>query len=134
MSRLDQHPTVRKYMAREVSAVDGQNPQTLDREWLYELCLQSGADDAGFVAIDRSEIADQRADIQWLFPTTRSLISIVVRMNRENIRTPARSIANLEFHHAGDTANEIARRIVAALEAKGIRAINGGAIGFPMEA
>ena len=57
-----------------------------------------------------------------------------MRMNRENIRTPARSIANLEFHHTTDDTNEVARRIVAALERIGVRAINGGAAGFPMEA
>jgi hypothetical protein len=57
-----------------------------------------------------------------------------MRMNRENIRTPARSIANLEFHHVTDETNEVARRIVATLEAAGVGAINGGAVGFPMEA
>src|SRR5213082_4317561 len=55
-------------------------------------------------------------------------------MNRENIRTPARSISNLEFHHTTDETNEVARRIVTALEELGIGAINGGAAGFPMEA
>jgi len=55
-------------------------------------------------------------------------------MNRENIRTPARSISNLEFHHTTDETNEVARRIVSALEKVGIGAINGGAVGFPMEA
>lgn len=54
-------------------------------------------------------------------------------MNRENIRTPARSVANLEFHHTGDHTNEVARRIVAALGKRGVRAVNGGAVGFPME-
>ncbi len=63
------------------------------------LRLQEGTDDVGFVEVDRPEIADQRADIDWVFPETRTLISIVRRMNRENVRTPARSIANLEFHH-----------------------------------
>lgn len=134
MAQLDQHPTVKQYWAREMSGTKLAKPQTLDRKWLYQLCLECAADDAGFIEIDRPEIADQKADIQWLLPTTRSLISIAVCMNRENIRTPARSIANLEFHHAGDEANEIARRIVAALESRGVRAINGGAIGFPMEA
>jgi len=57
-----------------------------------------------------------------------------VRMNRENIRTPARSIPNLEFHHTTDETNEVARKIAAALERIGVRAINGGAAGFPMEA
>jgi ferredoxin len=57
-----------------------------------------------------------------------------MRMNRENIRTPARSIANLEFHHTTDETNEAARKIVKALERIGVRAMNGGAAGFPMEA
>ncbi len=59
-------------------------------------------------------------------------MSIVCRMNREPIRTPARSVANLEFHHAGEKVNEVARKVVAALEKQGIRAINP-AMGFPME-
>src|SRR5256885_5397093 len=55
-------------------------------------------------------------------------------MNRENIRTPARSISNLEFQHTTDETNEVARRIVSSLEELGIGALNGGAAGFPMEA
>src|SRR5262245_48905963 len=53
-------------------------------------------------------------------------------MNREPIRSTARSVANLEFHHTGDHVNETARRIVSALEQRGIRAVNP-AMGFPME-
>ncbi|HVC94773.1 MAG TPA: 4Fe-4S binding protein [Pirellulales bacterium] len=45
---------------------------------------------------------------------------------------PARSAANLEFHHTGDQVNEIARKIVATLERQGVRALNP-AMGFPME-
>jgi ferredoxin len=41
-------------------------------------------------------------------------------------------VANLEFHHAGDETNEVARRVVAALERRGVRALNP-AVGFPME-
>jgi hypothetical protein len=134
MAPMEQHPTVKQYRTQKTSEAPVPVSRTLDREWLRELCLEAGADDVGFVPIDRSEIADQRGDILWAMPATRSLISIVVRMNRENIRTPARSIANLEFHHAGDETNEIVRRIVAVLERSGVRAINGGAIGFPMEA
>jgi Fe-S-cluster-containing hydrogenase component 2 len=53
-------------------------------------------------------------------------------MNREPIRSPARSVANLEFHHAGDAVNEIGRRVVRALENQRIKALNA-AMGFPME-
>ena len=53
-------------------------------------------------------------------------------MNREPIRSPARSVANLEFHHTGDHVNEIACKVVATLEHQGVRALNP-AMGFPME-
>jgi ferredoxin len=97
------------------------------------VCLEAGADDAGFVELGRPELADQREEIQQAFPFARTLISVVLRMNRENIRTPARSVSNLEFHHTGEEANDAGRRIVEALEKQGVRAANGAAIGFPME-
>jgi len=99
---------------------------------LRDICIEAGADDVGFVDRDRPELAGERDDILRFFPQTRSLISFVVRMNREPIHNPARSVANVEFHRTGEHVNETARKIVAALEAKGIRAINP-AMGFPME-
>jgi NAD-dependent dihydropyrimidine dehydrogenase PreA subunit len=84
------------------------------------------------VEIERTELDDQRADILKAFPHTRTLISFVVRMNREPIRTPARSVANLEFHHTGDHVNDVARSVVRALEDQGVRAMNPS-MGFPME-
>jgi len=106
----------------------------MDSGGLRKICLEAGADDVGFVEAGRPEIADQQSDIHAVFPGTKTLVSLVLRMNRENIRTPARSIANVEFHHTTDQTNEVARKIVAALERAGVRAINGGAAGFPMEA
>lgn len=134
MVPLAEHPTVKQFQARETTGNGSARPQTLDREWLRQVCLEAGADDAGVVQIDRPEIADQKTDIFWLLPKAKTLISFVVRMNRENIRTPARSVANLEFHHTTDKTNEVARKIVAVLERIGVRALNGGAVGFPMEA
>jgi ferredoxin len=134
MTEQAQHPTIKQFHARQTTGNGIARPQTLDREWLLQMCLEAGADDAGFVEIDRPEIADQKTDIFWLLPKAKTLISFVVRMNRENIRTPARSIANLEFHHTTDEANEVARKIVTVLEGIGVRALNGGAVGFPMEA
>jgi Fe-S-cluster-containing hydrogenase component 2 len=53
-------------------------------------------------------------------------------MNREPVRSPARSVANLEFHHTGERTNEVARSIVDALDAAGHRAVNA-TMGFQME-
>ncbi len=128
---LEQHPTVQKF--RRQPPVQDKPEQALDAAWLRQMCLNAGADDAGFVEIDRPEIADQKSDILAIFPHAATLISFVVRMNRGSVQSPARSIANLEFHHATDEVNEIARRMVAELEKIGIGAMNGGAAGFPME-
>src|SRR5262245_66057356 len=96
----------------------------LDAGRLRQLCLDLGADDVGLVELDRPALADQRDDILRFFPPAKILLSFVCRMNREPIRTPARSVANLEFHHTGDHVNEVARKLVTALERQCIRAIN----------
>jgi len=131
---LTSHPTVIRLQERG-PAPPQMTPRigdALDGAWLRQLCLDAGADDVGFVALDRPELDDQRDDIVRAFPPTRTLISYVVRMNREPIRSPARSVANLEFHHSGEQVNEVARRVVALLERHGVRALNP-AMGFPME-
>jgi NAD-dependent dihydropyrimidine dehydrogenase PreA subunit len=134
MAQLAEHPTVKQFRKREAAGNELVRPRRLDSAWLRQVCLEAGADDVGFVEAGRPEIADQRGDILAVFPRTKALVSFVVRMNRENIRTPARSIANLEFHHTTDEINEVARKIVAVLERAEVGAINGGAAGFPMEA
>ena len=134
MVKLAEHPTVKRFYGERKAGSAQEAPSILDAAWLRQICLDAGADDVGFVEAGRPEIAGQQADIQSVFPKTKTLISFVCRMNHENIRTPARSIANLEFHHGTDNTNEVARRIVAGLEDIGVAAINGGAAGFPMEA
>jgi len=108
-------------------------PDMLPAAELRQMCLDAGADDVGFVRIARPEIAAEKAGIRRVFPATRLLISLVCRMNREPIRSPARSVANLEFHRSGDQVNDVAREIVRRLEDRGIRAMNAP-VGFPMEA
>src|SRR5437762_34632 len=129
--KLEDHPTVQRIRLKTVDSVPPRK-ESLDAEWLKQLVLDAGADDVGFVEIGRPALDDQRKDILKAFPHTRTLISFVVRMNREAIRTPARSVANTEFHHSGDEVNEVARSVVRILEDRGIRAMNP-AMGFPME-
>ncbi|OLP18632.1 4Fe-4S ferredoxin [Leptolyngbya sp. 'hensonii'] len=132
MPKFDHHPTVQQWRKREADGSPPSPVRPIEAEGLRQLCLEAGADDVGFVEIDRPELADQRPQILTAFPPTQTLISFVCRMNRENVRSPARSVANVEFHSAGDEVNHIARRIVAALEQQGIRGLNP-AMGFPME-
>lgn len=129
VTKIDEHPTVKK-MRADGSAVTPLPPLTAEE--IQQLCRDCGADDVGLVSIDRPELDDQRADILGYAPWTKTLLSFVCKMNREPVRSPARSLANLEFHHTGDHVNEVARKFVAALESRGMRAANP-AMGFPME-
>lgn len=127
MAKIDQHPTVIKIRNADPSA-----PTSLSLNDLKQIAKDCGADDSGVVAIGRSEIDDQRADILGYASWTKTLLAFVCKMNREPIRSTARSVANLEFHHAGDHVNDVARKVVAKLQSLGIRAVNPS-MGFPME-
>jgi ferredoxin len=99
---------------------------------LRKLALECGADDAGVVSVDLPELADQREAIRALLPGAQSLLAFVVKMQREAIRTPARSVSNVEFHATGEEVNEVGRRLAKEFERRGIRALNA-TMGFPME-
>jgi ferredoxin len=129
MPTFEEHPTV---VAARRGPQAPPEEAALNAQWLKSLCLEAGADDVGFVSIDRAEIADEQPHILAAFPKARALISIATRIHREAIRTPARSVGNLEFHRAYHDINAVAHRIAAALEDRGIAALNPAA-GFPME-
>ena len=104
----------------------------IDADWLRELCLAAGADDVAFASVDDPELAGEREHAEAACRGTRSYISLVVRMNRDNVRSVARSVANQEFHRTGELINEAAHRITRALQDDGRRVLNPSA-GFPME-
>lgn len=128
---LQAHPTVIRFHERGDSTPPGFG-EALDAAWLRQVCLDAGADDVGFVAISRPELDPQRDEIMEVLPRTQALISYVCRMNREPIRSPMRSVANLEFHHTGAHVDDVGHRIVTTLECHGVAALNP-AVGFPME-
>lgn len=125
MSRLEDHPTVRALRARPPV-----EPLTADQ--MRQLCLELGADDVGIVALGRPELDPDREAILRMFPATRSVICLVCKMNLEPVRSPARNVANLEFHQSGERVNHVAQAIVARLQSKGVRALNPP-MAFPME-
>src|SRR5262245_42202963 len=127
---LLEHPTVRRLSASDEKkqATD----TTLNGPWLRRLALDCGAHDSGLVELARPGLDSQRDEILRNYPWTRSLLSFVVRMAREPVRGAPRSVANLEFHRAGEEVTDVAAAIVAKLEERGIRAVNPS-MGFPME-
>ena len=132
MPPLRDHPAVQRFHARRAEQAPAGAAAILSADELRRLCLDCGADDVGFVEIDRPELDDQRADILRLYPFTETLVAIVCRLGRESLRSPALSVANLEFHQVEEGLEDAAHRISAALERRGVRAV-APAVGFPME-
>jgi len=128
--RLAAHPTVRKVVASRSDRPP--RPDVIDSDWLRDVCLAAGADDVAFASADNPDLASEVTYVQEALPGTRSYISLVVKMNRDNVRSTARSVANQEFHRSGEILNEAAHRITRALEDRRYRALNPSAT-FPME-
>ncbi|HET6706057.1 4Fe-4S binding protein [Amycolatopsis sp.] len=129
-AKLAAHPSVRAVLARRRTAAGP--PPVLDAAWLRELCLAAGADDVAAVSLDHPDLAGEREYVLGALPGTRSLIAMAFRMNRDNCRSPARSVANQEFHQTDEQANHAARDVVQALQDAGHHAINPS-VGFPQE-
>jgi hypothetical protein len=130
--KLDEHPTVKRYRERADSRSVSIAQDKLDATWLKSMALEAGADDAALIEINRPEIEDQKGDILRIFPRTRSLMSIVCRLNPENVRCVSRDVSDLEFLQKFERVNSAASRIVKSLSEKGVRALNPSG-GFPMD-
>jgi len=96
------------------------------------IALEAGADDAGVVSIDDPAVAEERPFVLRAFPSARSLVSLVVKTHKENIRSPARSVSNREFHRAGEEMDDIGHRLATALTSRGHASMNPP-MAFPME-
>lgn len=127
-SPFEEHPTVRRVRSRSSQA----SAERLTLEQVRAIALEAGADDASVVSIDHPDVAEERPHVLRALPGAVSLVSIVVGSHPDDIRSPARSVANLEFHRAGHEVDEIAQRIAVALSALGHRSTNP-AMAFPME-
>ncbi|NTV14845.1 MAG: 4Fe-4S ferredoxin [Desulfobulbaceae bacterium] len=133
MNALNEHPTVKRYHEKKAALAPRPAAPKLSARQLREMCLELGVADVGFVELSRPSLADQQEDILKAFPWTKSLISFVGRITRENLRNPARSIASLELQQVEAGLNHAAQALAAALERQGVRATTPAA-GFPMEA
>ena len=83
MSRMEEHPTVINYyrsrdIDRPVKKILSPSGK-LDAGWLRDKCLEAGADDAGFVGIDRPELARIKTRYSVTFPVRGPLLASYVK-------------------------------------------------------
>ena len=128
MAKTPDHPALTAARARGPLPP----PASLSLEQVRAIALEAGADDAGWVSLDHPDLAEEVPHVLAAMPAARSLVAIVLRMHPENVRSPRRNVANLEFHRTGHAVDEIASRIARALDGLGHRALNPP-MAFPMD-
>ncbi len=106
--------------------------QNITVEKIRKIAFEEGADDIGFVNLNRPALQSDKNKLQTVYPKTKTVISLVKKMNRENIQSPARYAANVEFHHTIDDITNIACRILRRLNDLNIRGVVP-AVRFPMD-
>jgi epoxyqueuosine reductase QueG len=128
MSKFDSHPSVIAARRRDVATT----PPRMTLDALRALAIEAGADDASVVSLDHPALAEERPHALAAMPAARSFVALVQRTLPDDIRSPQRSVANLEFHRTGRSLDEVAQRLAEALVARGYAAMNPP-MAFPME-
>lgn len=126
----NQHPSIEKVLARMVD--EPSLPDTVDSPWLRQLCMDCGADDVGFVSVDRPEMAAEKGNALRALPKAKTIIGFAIKMDEEPIRSEYRSLTNMEFHNSVDKAAEVGSKIAGALKKHGYSALYVNSA-FPME-
>ncbi len=90
---------------------------------IKKVCLDAGANDVGLVDLDRDALQEEREGILHVYPLTRSIVSFIIAHNRENMQSPARYVANEEFHYTGDRTVSASREILRRLNQLGMRGV-----------
>ncbi|MGS2810627.1 4Fe-4S binding protein [Nocardia sp. MW-W600-9] len=107
--------------------------RTVDAAELRQMCLDAGADDVGFVALDTPGLEGEVDYVREALPSTRSLIAVCVRLARDNFRSRAASMVNTEIDTAIPVLDRIGHKICIALQDRGFRAMYPS-VTFPVEA
>jgi ferredoxin len=125
--KLELHPTVLRVRQQRPP-----KPLPLSREDVRKLALAAGADDAGVVSLDLPELADEIPYWRQALPGARSVVALVLGTHKEDVRSPARSVANGEFHRVGEEMDRVAARVAQELSRLGHPSVNPP-MAFPME-
>ncbi|MCM3882308.1 4Fe-4S binding protein [Frankia sp. R82] len=118
--------------AHEAALPTPSRPDRVTAAWLREVCLAAGADDVGFVEVDRAGLGAEGDNARRVFPAVRALVCLVGISNRDAIRSTSHATANNAWHHTGSRLDSAAAQLCARLGAAGIRAVPT-TMGFPMD-
>lgn len=110
----------------------GSQDSVLSQERLRAICLEEGADDVGFVELERPALEGQRAGLLGYFPGAATVVVLAKGLNRPNLRSPARNLCSYECNGVLDEFGPLARRIIRRLAPLGAQGLALPPV-FPMD-
>ncbi len=126
------HPDVTWFNEHSDDTRQSLNNQKIEYSYLKELAAKAGADDCGITDINSPELVEEKKDILSIYPETRSILSVVITLNRENVRCVDKAISDLEFLTGIEKSNEVLKKLARMLKQKNINSVHPSA-GFPMD-
>ena len=114
------------------AAIEVPSPKPLDAAELRQLCLDAGADDVGFVEVDRAAVAEEAPHARRLFAPARTYVVLVRTTNPDAVRSPSRAVANVAWKANHERLVDAAATVVTQLTDRGVRGVSVP-IGFPMD-
>lgn len=129
--KLEDHPTVLRYRER-MSQSPPSSGDPYDAAGLRRICLAAGADDVGFASLEGAFPAAEAEAVRAVFPSARSAVSLVCRLNPESIRSLSRSTSDLAYLQAMKRVDGATHQAAFRLMEDGVRAFTP-ASGFPMD-
>jgi hypothetical protein len=91
------HPDIIWFNEHSDDTRQSSTNKKIEYSYLKELAAKAGANDCGITDINSPELVEEKRDILSIYPVTRSLLSVVTNLNRENVRCVSRSVSDLEF-------------------------------------
>jgi len=126
------HPDIKWFNEYSENARQSLVNNKIEYSQLKELAEEAEADDCGIANINSPELVEEKEDILSMYPETRSLLSVVINLNRENVRCVTRSVSELEFLTGMETSDKVLKKLARVLKQKNINSIHPSA-GFPMD-
>ncbi len=126
------HPDIKWFNEHSDNARQPLTNNKIEYSQLKDLASKAGADDCGIADINCPELAEEKKDILSIYPETRGLLSVVINLNRENVRCVSRAISDLEFMTGFEKSNNVLKRLAYALKDENINSVHPSA-GFPMD-
>ena len=129
---MQNHPTVKWFNENPEVQANGMECDAFDHKKLKELAKEAGADDCGIADLSCPTLENEQGELLSVYPETKSIISLVIKLNRVNVQCVSRSVSDNEFIQGFEKSNSVAKKLSELLQRHGIHSLTPSA-GFPMD-